>query len=175
MQYKVAGEGRMRKISKGFTLIELMVTLVVAAILLGIGVPSLISVYEGNRADSAIRTIHDTLAFARNQAVSYGANVIVCPYAAAPCGSSWSKGISVYILTPANEKKVLRVIDKFHENDILKVTGADSNKQISFTADGFSSAASEFIYCPGGNKIGSRSVASSSTGLIQFGDKDKDC
>jgi type IV fimbrial biogenesis protein FimU len=159
---------------KGFTLIELMVTLAVAAILLGIGVPSLISIYEHSRADSAIRTIHGALAFARNQAVSYGANVVVCPYADTPCGTNWNKGISIYILNAANEKKVLRVIDGFNDNDKLKVSGA-TNDQINFTADGFSSAASEFIYCPGGNKIGSKSVTASSTGLIQFGADDLGC
>lgn len=42
-------------ISKGFTLVELMVTIAVAAILLTIGVPSLTSLYEGTRSTNEIR------------------------------------------------------------------------------------------------------------------------
>lgn len=62
----------------GFTLVELMVTIAVAAILLTIGVPSLISVYEGVRVNNNIAKIHDIMVFARNQAVSYGATIKVC-------------------------------------------------------------------------------------------------
>ncbi len=61
MQHKMAG----------FTLIELMITITVAAILLTIGVPSLVSLYEGMRVNNNITKIHDIMVFARNQAVSY--------------------------------------------------------------------------------------------------------
>lgn len=55
------------------------------------------SMYEATRSANEIQKINDLFAFARNQAVNYGATVTVCPYAATPCGNDWSKGFSVYI------------------------------------------------------------------------------
>jgi len=81
-------------LSKGFTLVELMVTIAIAALLLSIGVPSFTAMYEATRSANEIQKINDLFAFARNQAVNYGSTVTVCPYAASPCGNDWSKGFS---------------------------------------------------------------------------------
>ena len=67
----------MQKKMAGFTLIELMITIAVAAILLTIGIPSLVSLYESMRVNNNITKIHDIMAFARNQAISYGTTVNV--------------------------------------------------------------------------------------------------
>ena len=155
----------------GFTLVELMVTIAVAAILLTIGVPSLLSIYEQSRADNNIRKIHDAFAFARNQAVSYGITVNVCPYeTATSCGSTtdWSKGMRVYI--DGGTDKELRVIDGFNSNDLIKGTVTSA----TFSSDGLSSGAT-IIYCAGGKSAGSRSVNVSTSGLVKFGDNDVSC
>ena len=81
-------------LSKGFTLVELMVTIAIAALLLSIGVPSFTAMYEATRSANEIQKINDLFAFARNQAVNYGSTVTVCPYAASPCCNDWSKGFS---------------------------------------------------------------------------------
>lgn len=135
-------------ISKGFTLVELMVTIAVAAILLAIGVPSLTSLYEGTRSTNEIRKISDVFAFARNQAVNYGATVTVCPYAASPCGTDWNKGFSVYI-DNGGEKNVLKVIDSFNEHDVISLSGP-ADKKVDFTPDGLVSVETSIIYCSNG-------------------------
>lgn len=61
----------MKTHKQGFSLIELIITLSVSAILLAIGVPSLTDFYTNYRADSSIRIIQQTLQLARNQAISY--------------------------------------------------------------------------------------------------------
>lgn len=153
----------------GFTLVELMVTIAVAAILLTIGVPSLISVYEGVRVNNNIAKIHDIMVFARNQAVNYGTTVNVCPFATATsCGTStdWSKGIRVYIGTD----KELRAINGFHSSD--KITG--SVDSLTFTSDGLSSAGT-LIYCPGGKSEGSKGVIVNVGGIISYGVNGSSC
>lgn len=161
---------------RAFTLVELMVTIAIAAILLTIGVPSLISMYEGFRANSNIEKIHDIMAFARNQAVNYGTTVNVCPFASASsCGVNWNNGIRVYIGATNN----LRSIDSFNANDKVKGPGkiAANNKNgehITFSPDGLSSGGA-FIYCPAGKASDSRSINISPSGLIKFGAKNMGC
>lgn len=153
----------------GFTLVELMVTIAVAAILLTVGVPSLVSLYEGMRVNNNITKIHDIMVFARNQAVSYGTTVNVCPFgSASSCDASadWSKGIRVYIGTD----KELRAIDGFHSSD--KITG--SVDSLTFSADGLSSGGT-LIYCPGGKTAESKGVIVNVGGIISYGANGSSC
>lgn len=153
----------------GFTLVELMVTIAVAAILLTVGVPSLVTLYEGMRVNNNITKIHDIMVFARNQAVSYGTTVNVCPFATATsCGTStdWSKGIRVYIGTD----KELRVIDGFHSSDKIK----GSINSLTFSADGLSSGGT-LIYCPGGKTAESKGVIVNAGGIISYGSNGSSC
>jgi type IV fimbrial biogenesis protein FimU len=163
----------MRNILQGFTLVELMVTIVIAGILLTIGVPSLVTMYEGYRANSNVEKIHNILVFARNQAVSYGATVNVCPFASATsCGTTtnWSGGIRVFITDTSNTDRELRAIDSFNINDRIK----GSSATITFSAEGLSSSGT-IIYCPGGKATDSRSVNVSTSGLVSYGAEGSSC
>ncbi|TCN81541.1 GspH/FimT family pseudopilin [Shewanella fodinae] len=149
---------------RGFTLVELMVTVAVAAILLSVGVPSLKSLYDGYRVRSEISRIEQLLAFARNQAVSYGMTVSVCAYASdGVCGSNWRNGILVYAVDPDGNNKTLKVVDGFNSGDSVKGT------DVSFRADGLSSGAATFVYCTDSSSVNSRSVTVSTSGMIKYG------
>ncbi|QDF66365.1 prepilin-type N-terminal cleavage/methylation domain-containing protein [Shewanella sp. SNU WT4] len=155
----------------GFTFIELMITIAIAAILLTIGTPSLVSLYEGMRVNSNIEKIHDTLIFARSQAISYGTTVKVCPYATADaCGTTtdWSKGIRVY--TDKNISKPLRAIDGFHANDKVKGSVA----LLTFAPDGLSNGAT-LTYCPNGKKTEAKAVTVKVGGIISYSDAGAGC
>ncbi|MCE9685274.1 GspH/FimT family pseudopilin [Shewanella sp. AS16] len=158
----------------GFTLVELMVTVAIAVLLLLIGVPALSSVYQQSRSETNIKTIQEALTFARAQAVSYGREIIVCPYAASPCGTDWSKGLSVYTLN-AGAKRVLREYQGFNSQDAIKVTGADAEAKISFGADGMVSSNAEFIYCPNGASSASRSAKLDASGRLSEGSNGLSC
>ena len=160
-------------LSKGFTLVELMVTIAIAALLLSIGVPSFTSMYEATRSANEIQKINDLFAFARNQAVNYGATVTVCPYAATPCGNDWSKGFSVYIEN-SGAKKVLKVIDGFNSKDTISLSGP-TDKTVNFTSDGLVSTEKSIIYCPSGESDGSKSIKISTSGLIKEGSDNQSC
>ena len=146
----------MKNKSHGFTLVELMVTVVVAGILLTVGVPSLVSMYEGNRARSAISNIESTMLFARSQAVSYGSRVSVCPFNGSSCDADWTKGFSVFIdngtlgtldATNGIQDTVLRTVDGVNNKDFIKST----QSRYTFNADGLVHLASggTLVYCAG--------------------------
>ncbi|MFV7782854.1 GspH/FimT family pseudopilin [Shewanella marisflavi] len=157
----------------GFTLVELMVTIVVAGIILTIGLPSLISAYESVRVNRSVERIHNLMSFARNQAISYGTTVNVCPFATATScgtGTDWKRGIRVYLTDAGGAEKELRAIDSFNSEDSVKGSGS----LITFRADGLSSGGS-IIYCPSGKASDSQSVTISSSGLISYGADGNSC
>lgn len=162
----------MNHTKQGFTLVELMVTIAVAAILLVIGVPSLGSMYESSRAANNATKIHNIMVFARNHAVSYGVTVLACPFATATsCGTTkdWSKGIRIYINTGGSEK-LLKVIDNFHDGD--KITGTVSS--ISFSSDGLSTGGT-LTYCPNNKSTGSTAIIVNAGGIVTNGPKNTGC
>ncbi|WP_417764879.1 GspH/FimT family pseudopilin [Shewanella chilikensis] len=149
----------------GFTLVELMVTIAVAAILLSVGVPSLTSLYESYRSKSEISRIEQALSFARNQAISYGMEVKVCGYQSdTGCAANFDDGLKVYT-TASGSEKVLRVVEGIDSKDAIK------GSNVGFHADGLSNTTGEvtFIYCPSKQANGSRSVTVSSSGMIKYG------
>jgi len=77
----------------GFTLIELMVTISVLAVLLGIGVPSFRNMIEGNRITTVANDLVNGLQFARSEAIKRGANVTLCSTNDQDtCSGAWTNG-----------------------------------------------------------------------------------
>lgn len=65
----------------GFTLIELMITLLVAAIVLGVGIPAFTQFVATNRMAAAVNDMTTAIHLARTEAVKRRANATVCPSA----------------------------------------------------------------------------------------------
>jgi type IV fimbrial biogenesis protein FimT len=72
---------RTRTRCRGFTLVELMVTLAVMAILLVIAVPSFRDVLRRNQVSSASNALLANLSYARSEAIDRGQLVSMCPSA----------------------------------------------------------------------------------------------
>lgn len=80
---------------KGFTLLELMVTISVAAIILSVGVPGFISFIQNNRAVTHTNDLVTALNLARSEATRRGSRILVCSSTdGASCEDSndWSTG-----------------------------------------------------------------------------------
>lgn len=78
--YQVGSERAWRR-PAGFTLIELMIAITVAAILLGIGIPSFQETIRRNRVTTQTNNVIGALAIARSEAVKRGTSVTLCPAA----------------------------------------------------------------------------------------------
>ena len=122
--------------ASGFTMIEMLMTMAIAAILLGIAVPSFRYVTNSNRIAGEINGLLGDLQLARSEAIKEGRNVTVCVSTdGTSCANStsWNSGWIVFS-DPANVgvvdagETVLRVqkpfsgSDSFTSNGIIKVT-----------------------------------------------------
>ncbi len=67
------------KTCKGFTLVELMITLVIAAIVLTVGIPNFRSLIQNNRIVTQANSLVGALNLARSEAVSRGIYITLCP------------------------------------------------------------------------------------------------
>lgn len=78
----------------GFTLVELMVALAIAAILISIAAPSFREAVDNNRVTSSANEFTASLALAKTEAVKRNGNAQVVPTAG---GSDWGSGYKVGI------------------------------------------------------------------------------
>jgi len=77
----------------GFTLIELMVTVAIAAVLLVVAVPSFVSFQRNSELTSATNSFVAAANAARGEAMKRGMNAMVVP----ATGTDWSTGWTVFV------------------------------------------------------------------------------
>ena len=133
---------------KGFTLIELMVTLAVLAIVLTIAIPSFTSQVRDNRSLTFGDEFVTALNFARSEAVKRGRNVSLCAAneTQTGCGNDWSNGWLVAVDSAAENDNsvdiddvntdILRVWDAFGDEMELTVTRNNAVSFVRFTRQG---------------------------------------
>lgn len=87
--------------SKGFTLLELMVILSILAITVFIGIPAYALLTSGSTLIANTYTLKQDAVLARSDALSSGNPVLLCPLSpnSGTCGSDWSSG---WVILPAN-------------------------------------------------------------------------
>ena len=135
---------------KGFSLIEMIVTLTIAVILATVAVPNLTKAYDFYRAESNVSKVKSFFMTARNQAISYGARVTVCPLEGNRCNNDWSKGMTMFVDTGAystldGDDKVLKVMPAFPPADSVQY----SRTAVRFLPTGLASGTNgTFKYCP---------------------------
>ncbi len=76
----------------GFTLIEMTLTVTIAGVLLGLGVPAFNNFIARTSQSRALEDVYTTMSIARNTAMVTGTPVVVCPSAdGTACGGNWDE------------------------------------------------------------------------------------
>lgn len=126
----------------GFSLIELMVTIAVAAILLGLALPSFTASIRSNRVSSAANTLLATINFARMEAMRSKETAQICPNNKGACGGNWSQGLLVWTDEDRsgglNGDEVRRIVEP-RSGVVVNVAGAnvvEGAESIAFSARG---------------------------------------
>lgn len=129
----------------GFTLLELMVTLAVAAILVTIAIPSYRGLVQRNTLTASVNDLVGDLNYARSEAVTRGQNVYLCKSkdeATCETDGDWSQGWIVF--TPDADDKdappkvanLLRVRGPLDEQITIGDVSSSASR-VSFDANGF--------------------------------------
>jgi type IV fimbrial biogenesis protein FimT len=128
----------------GFTLLELMIVISIAAILMSIGMPAFKYVTNSNRATSEINGLLGDMQFARGEAIREGQTVTICATAngtsCAGAGSTWQTGWLVFSDTGTigvigGTDYVLKMQKSFSSTDTL--TSDHTINLVTFSRDGF--------------------------------------
>lgn len=97
----------------GFTLIELMVTLVVLGVVLGVAIPSFNDQIRNNKSVTLGSDFVSALSFARTEAVKRANRVSICPSidkATCANASDWAKGWIVFVDSAVSDSAASPVI-----------------------------------------------------------------
>ena len=134
----------------GVTLIELVITLSIAAILMTIAVPSFQDLMRNNRTAVQVNEFLTTLNLARSEAVKRGASVSVCSSInSTACRTSdqtnWAGGWILYV-TGSSPLEILRVWPAMSGTATFTATAGE----VTFRGTGQAAAAITFTYTPTG-------------------------
>lgn len=141
-----------RPAARGFTMLELMVGLAVAAILLRLAAPSVASIYRGNRVQTESSQFVSDMQYARSEAIRRGLPVTLCPSSdgsaciakTAASANDWAQGWIVFHDQDGNGTvdsgdTVLRKRAAFTGGDTFVATDGSSNAipRVTYNREGF--------------------------------------
>jgi len=163
----------MRKILKnhrGFTLIELMITLAIVVILLTVGIPSFTEMIKSNRLTTEINELVTVLSFGRTEAIKRGVDVTVCKSnTGTSCAGNWENGWIAFVdldddgAVDAGET-ILRVHTALAAGNTLTYPG----NRISYSSQGFAVGFNgTFVLCDSRGASKGKGLVVSNTGRVR--------
>lgn len=166
-----------RRQSAGFTVVELMITVVMVGILLAAAVPSYRGIIQNNRLTTQANTFVSSLQYARSEAIKRRGTVSLRPVDPANWALGWGIWADTRNLIDLNKdgdfadpgeqeaERLLRTIDAFEGEHTL--AGPAGLLRIEYLPSGFARAASAgtFSLCKASGEKG-RQVTLSATGQV---------
>lgn len=155
------------KTLRGFTLVELLVTLFVALVLVAVGIPSFNSAVKNARLTKSTNLLVTSLHRARSEALKRSRNVIMC--ANLNCDSSaWENGWILFVDENEDSKKDSEEELIFEQNQLkgttVRYAGFNSNNKLGFTSRGIpvSKNNGTFSICDDRNNTGKAVIIANS-------------
>lgn len=145
--------------STGFTLVELMVTLAVLTIILGIAVPGMGDFVSNQRVRSQADSMLASLALARNESITQNLRVTLCPSSnGTSCTGTWSQGWIVF-----RDGGTAGTVDG--SDTVMRAFSSKKNVSVSMSSN-FSSYVS---FLPTGRSLGSGGATTGGTVTVSGG------
>jgi len=162
----------MQRAEKGFTIVELLITLFIAAILIAFATPSFLDMIEKNRVRSTSETLVELLRMSRLTAVQQRRTVMVCGSSdRATCDNNWQESIiTVKRGGEDGQDAILATMNISDKVALSKTNNGPINTNIDFNSNGWSPADNTTItLCPvDGNQRNAYQVILSGSGKTKI-------
>jgi type IV fimbrial biogenesis protein FimT len=170
----------------GFTLIELMITIVIVAVLLSLAGPSFVETIRTNRIQTNTDTLYTSLITARSEALKRNQHVAMCRSSdGATCASSggWEQGWLMYADEDADNtldagldpEPIINVYGELLHGYTLR-TGSNFTNRVVYRQDGSSSQIDTFVLCDSeANLATAREIVVSNVGRPRLSKTTTDC
>lgn len=163
----------MRRAQQGFTLVELMITLLIAAILMAIGVPGMRVLSQNSQQRNAVSDINSTLARVRTEVAARNIGATVCASNDQESCSgevNWENGWIIFVDRDADGEidtgdTVIQVHAALPGGVTLRTLGADN--KIIFNNAGLPNTAATFRFCDERGLPSLRAVIVGPSGMIR--------
>lgn len=151
--------------AKGFTLIEVMITIAILGVLLSLAAPAFSSLLTSTRLTSEINALTSDISRARNEAAKRGMRVSICVSTTgtgcASSGTTWGSGWIIFEDPNANGaldtgETIIKIAPALATGDTLTTSGFPNAQFVTFQAFGglAPSTAGSFTLCASGYKTG---------------------
>ena len=161
---------------KGFTLIELMTVVMIAAVLLAVGVPTFTDSIRRNAVQADVAALRSGFARARTAAVTEATNVSICPANVTQdaCANDWTEGWLIF-LNEDNDgvvdpgERIIHVNNGTSHRNTLRVFDADAVdvNMVTYNRRGSATQAGIALICDQQNTIGRlRALTFTRTGQV---------
>jgi type IV fimbrial biogenesis protein FimT len=132
----------MKRISLGFTLLNLLVTLSVSSILATFGIPTLSELISNSQVNSTYQRLFTLIQYARTESVSYSSQVLICPTEnKIDCVDNWNLPLMVFVdlnydEVRNDEEMILRETKRLTGEEHLDWRTSGSRRYLRFKYDG---------------------------------------
>jgi len=172
-----------KNLKKGFTLIELMITIVIVVVLLSLAGPAFIETIRNNRIQVSADNLFTSLIVARSEALKRNQPVVICKSTngtACVTSGEWEQGWLTFADEDADNtldggEPIIKVNGAL-SNGLTLRTGSNFTNRVVYRQDGTSSQVDTFVLCDTeANLEAAREVVVSSVGRPRLVKTTADC
>ena len=164
------------KLSFGFTLLELITTLAISAITLGLALPMMGGIINSNRTTGQINELRGALALTRSEAIKRNQHVVLCKSAdgqSCTREGTWRNGWIVFVDTNHSrardkDENILLVHEKLPDGHELEYHGFASHDYVAYRPTGITKTNGTFTLCSSYSPERSKSLILMKTGRVRL-------
>lgn len=172
----------METFAKGFSLLEIISTLAISSILIGLAVPFIGNLISENRVSGQINTLRGTIALTRSEAITRQQDVVLCKSADQQMCTrqgSWDQGYIVFVDTNHDRRRnqqesLLHVQATLPSNITLNYRAFGSRHYLAYHATGFTQTNGTFTFCNRGMPDRAKALIVTKTGRVRLSEKRAD-